>query len=102
MKITGRILSEDPVTFFAPLTDWARNLTSEYLNLEVKVDYMNTAAAKMMNDLIKTLDANSHVDNKVINWYYEEDDEDMMELGQIIEENTLNTSFFYHEMIGTL
>ena len=51
-----------------------------------------------MNEFIKLIDANPKIPTKTITWYYEEDDEDMLEIGQVLEENTLSTQFFFKEM----
>ena len=98
MSIIGRAMNEDPRMFFTPLMKWVGDLTTDSVNLEVKLDYLNTSSTKMMNEFIKTIDANSKIRNKIINWYFEEDDEDMLEVGQILEENTFTTSFFFHQM----
>lgn len=102
LTISGRSFSEDPRLFFNPLIEWVRNLSVNTVTLEIRMDYLNTSSTKMMNELIKTIDANSRVADKVINWYFEDDDEDMIEVGQIIEENTFSTSFFFYEMAASI
>ena len=99
LSIEGRSFIEDPQKFFSPLLQWVKDLSTETVNLEIRLDYLNTSSTKMMAEFIKTIDANSKISNKVINWYFEEDDEDMIEVGQIIEENTFFSKFFFHETV---
>jgi hypothetical protein len=96
--IQGRAYSEDPRKFFDPLILWCRELAIDKIDLEVKLDYVNTASSKMVVDLLRTIDANTRISQKEIKWYFEEDDEDILETGQIIEETTLATSFYFLEM----
>lgn len=98
LKITGRAYSEDPRMFFEPLLNWVRDLNAETVNLEIKLEYLNTSSTKMLNEFIKTIDANTRISSKMVKWYFEEDDEDMLEAGQIFEENTLSTNFLFHEL----
>lgn len=98
--IEGRAFSEDPRKFFQPLLEWCQRIESKEVSFEVKLDYLNTSSTKMMKEIIKTIDANSHIENKDIKWYYEEDDEDMLEVGQFIEEITFSSNFYYYDMIA--
>lgn len=99
MKLEGRSFSEDPKKFFDPLINWCQQLHAKEMNLEVKLDYLNTSSTKFVNEIIRTIDANTNIENKEIKWYFEEDDDDMLEVGQIIEENTLSTKFYFHEVL---
>jgi hypothetical protein len=96
--IEGRAFSEDPRKFFEPIINWCQDLALDTLNFEVKLDYLNTSSSKLMVDLLKTIDANPKISNKEIKWYFEEDDEDILEAGQIIEETTYSTSFYFLEV----
>jgi hypothetical protein len=97
LKMEGKAFNEDPKSFFEPIINWCRGLDSEKMIFEVKLDYLNTSATKYMLEIIRTIDANSHINSKEIKWFFEEDDEEMLELGQIIEESTYKTNFFFLE-----
>lgn len=99
LKLAGRSFSEDPRKFWDPLISWCQQLSTKNMNLEVKLDYLNTSSTKFLSDIIRTIDANTNIENKEIKWYFEEDDDDMLEVGQIIEENTLTTRFYFHEVM---
>ena len=96
LSIKGRAYSEDPRKFFEPLLNWVRELDTDTVKVEIKLEYLNTSSTKMMNEFIKTIDANTKIHSKLVKWYFEEDDEDMLEAGQIFEENTFSTDFFFH------
>ena len=99
--IEGRAFSKDARKFFEPLINMCRKISIDTMNVEIKLDYLNTSSLKMMVDLLKTIDANSRIKKKEVKWYYEEDDEVILEIGQIIEELTLSTKFFFLEVAGT-
>ncbi len=98
--IEGKAFNEDPRTFFEPIIDWCRNFEATEMSFEIKLEYLNTSSTKYMLEVIKVIDANSHISSKEVRWHFEEDDEEMLELGQIIEEATLSTNFFFKEFIA--
>jgi hypothetical protein len=100
LKLVGKSFSEDPRKFWDPLISWCKLLSAENINLEVKLEYANTSSRKFLFEIIRTIDANSNIQNKEIKWYFEEDDDDMLEVGQIFEENTFTTNFYFHEIVS--
>lgn len=96
--MNGRAFNEDPRKFFDPLIEMCQSLSIDTLSFEVRLDYLNTSSSKMIVELIKTIDANTGIKIKDIKWFYEEDDEDILETGQIIEETTLTTNFYFFEV----
>jgi hypothetical protein len=86
LLIKGRSIPENSVEFYKPVIDWL----SEYNNspqaetkVKVQLEYFNTSSSKCILDVFKKLEAiNSGNSEVVINWYYEEDDEDMLEAGE--------------------
>jgi len=54
--------------------------------VNVQLEYFNTSSSKCILDVFKKLEAIHKSGNEVIiNWYYEEDDEDMLEAGEDYE-----------------
>jgi len=52
----------------------------------VKLEYFNTSSSKCILDVFKKLEMIHKAKNDVeIKWYYEEDDEDMLEAGEDYE-----------------
>ena len=53
------------------------------VTLQMKLEYFNTSSSKCLLDFFRKLEAISNRGNKVlVNWYFEKDDEDMMEAGE--------------------
>lgn len=86
IEIKGRSIPENSIEFYKPLVDWldqyAENPGSK-TEVNIQLEYFNTSSSKCILDVFKKLEA-VHKANKevVINWYYEEDDEDMLEAGE--------------------
>ncbi|HSA04828.1 MAG TPA: DUF1987 domain-containing protein, partial [Tenuifilaceae bacterium] len=54
--------------------------------VNIRLEYFNTASSKCILDVFKKLEVLKKNSNDiVINWYYEEDDEDMLEAGEDYE-----------------
>jgi hypothetical protein len=97
LMIEGRSLPEDVNKFYKPLIEWIEDLTSESVKLDINLEYLNSASTKKLMELLKILDANSKVKSFIINWHYEEGDDDTLETGQIFEEVLIRAKFHYHE-----
>ena len=83
LEIKGRSIPENSIEFYKPLMDWIELYASapqERSIVNIQLEYFNTSSSKCILDLFKKLEAiNKEI---VINWYYEEDDEDMLEAGE--------------------
>jgi len=86
IKIKGRSTHEDVVVFFAPAKAWVdeyianpAQLTTVDLNLE----YFNSSSAKAIIYILQQVML-VKIKNKafVINWYYEDGDDDIFERGE--------------------
>lgn len=88
-KLEGRSIPENSVEFYKPLVDWLESYKDSPLQktvVEVKLEYFNTSSSKCILDVFKKLELIHKAKNEVrIKWYYEEDDEDMLEAGEDYE-----------------
>lgn len=84
LLLKGRSIPENSIEFYKPLNDWidqyAVNPLSQTI-IEIKLEYFNTSSSKCLLDLFKKLEKLSGTIVS-INWYFEEDDEDMEEAGE--------------------
>jgi hypothetical protein len=96
IKIQGRCIIEDSVEFFAPLFLWVNDYNLSKIEVEINLEYINTSSVKQLYSLLQQIKANRTITNVYINWYYEEGDDDMLELGQDIE-SQINMPFDYYE-----
>jgi hypothetical protein len=95
LRIEGRSIPENPLSLYDPLVEFVQNLNQVSVLLDVNLEYFNTASAKKLLELFKTIDANNKVDNVLINWHYEYGDDDSMEMAEFYEERLLRTEFRY-------
>ena len=92
-EISGESRPENVSVFYKPILDWMKELESAFQNeliqLSIPVefnfnfDYFNSTSAKYILDFCKKigkLHAKGY--NLIVRWHYEEDDEDMLEVGQ--------------------
>ncbi|MBP8848940.1 MAG: DUF1987 domain-containing protein [Breznakibacter sp.] len=86
IEVKGRSIPENSVEFYKPLIDWlekygAAPCANTVVNIQL--EYFNTSSSKCILDIFKKLELINKKGNPVeINWYYEEDDEDMFEAGE--------------------
>jgi hypothetical protein len=90
-EISGRSLPEDVVSFYQPLIDWLeeyKDSPNDYTEFVFKYIYFNTATSKLIQDILIKLEEIHEAGHKVqVVWFYEEEDEDMLDLGEEFSEN---------------
>ena len=86
LEIKGRSIPENSVEFYKPLVeslDKYATSPSSPTQVDIQLEYFNTASSKCILDVLKRLETIHRQGNQVIiNWFYEEDDEDMREAGE--------------------
>ena len=86
LVLFGRSRSEDPHKFYVPvydLLDKMKTENSDKLELLFKLYYMNTSSSKCIYRILKSVKDLIDQGCKVqLEWYYMEDDDDMVELGE--------------------
>lgn len=86
IEFSGRSLPEDVVTFYAPAIQWIEEYAKSpnpKTNVIFRLEYFNTASSKALLDiLLKFEDILNEGNEVVVQWYYQEDDEDMLEAGE--------------------
>ena len=83
IEIKGRSIPENSIEFYKPLVDWLDRYSQspkQTTKVNVQLEYFNTSSSKCILDVFKKLES-IHKSNHevVINWYYEIDDESMIE-----------------------
>jgi len=89
IEIKGRSIPENSIEFYKPLVEWLdkyNKVAKSLTKVNVQLEYFNTSSSKCILDVFKKLEGIHKSNNEVIiNWYYEEDDEDMLEAGEDYE-----------------
>ncbi len=86
IEVKGKSLPEDALVFYKPLEDAVRKYAESPLHkttVNFKLEYLNSSSAKKILEIITLLEPlpqKGYVVN--INWYYKDEDEDMLEEGQ--------------------
>lgn len=86
LEVKGRSIPENSIEFYKPLIDWLDEYLSgpaKQTTVNIQLEYFNTSSSKCILDVFKKLEGIYKAGNEVmINWHYEEDDEDMLEAGE--------------------
>jgi hypothetical protein len=89
IEIKGRSIPENSIEFYKPLVEWLEEYSAAPLELtqvNVQLEYFNTSSSKCILDVFKKLESiHKGKSEVIINWHYEEDDEDMLEAGEDYE-----------------
>lgn len=91
LGIEGASYPEDAPEFFRPLEIWLKDYIAEIggsVTLNLKIGYLNSSSIKCLLDFIQKLEE-YHADGGEVKifWYYEEDDEDIQEMGEELAED---------------
>ncbi len=86
--MSGRSIPENSIEFYRPLFEWLDDyvkIPSTKTIFDIKLEYFNTSSSKCLVEIFRRLERITPSD-VVINWFYEEDDEDMQESGEDFKE----------------
>lgn len=93
-EFSGESRPENVKRFFMPVLEWLEKYADELsgqdpnkgkipLEFHFNFEYFNSTSAKFILDIFKTLSKlNSEGGEVGVKWHYEEDDEDMLEVGK--------------------
>ena len=88
LELSGRSIPENSIEFYKPILDWIESYGStgpkSETKVNIKLEYFNTSSSKCILDFFKKLEGLAKTGKTKINvnWFYEEDDEDMQEAGE--------------------
>ena len=86
IEISGSSLPEDSVAFYHPILEVVKEYIENskpktVVNLNIK--YLNSSSQKRMMELVSLLHVYHKQGNEIeVNWYYPEDDEDILDEGK--------------------
>lgn len=91
IEMMGISYPQDAADFFTPVFEWLDTYMNEVgksVELNLYIDYINTSSTKCLFDFIDNLEHYYKQGNGVqVNWYYEENDEDIKETGLEFQED---------------
>jgi hypothetical protein len=86
LKIEGRSIPENPSDFFENLIGWIEGYyenPQETTRMDLNLEYVNSGSSKYLLGIFRLLKKRYDEGKKcIINWYYEEDDEAILSLGE--------------------
>ena len=96
ISLSGNSILSDPKVFFDPIHTWVKEYIKdpeESTLVNMKLEYVDTASVQQILEMMVTLrklTLNEHA--LAVNWYYEVDDPELLELGEIMQ-NRLDLEF---------
>ena len=97
-NFTGRSILTDPKIFFDPVNAWVGKYLKDPADetvINIKLEYIDTASTQSLYQILRKLNSLRKRDLVVmLNWYVEDEDPEMKELGEMIEQR-LGIEFQY-------
>jgi len=86
MELKGRSIPEDPSKFFNPLYLWVTDYCTspkETTTIDIELEYFNSGSSKSILHMLREFSLLPKKGFKlIINWYYEQGDDDILERGE--------------------
>lgn len=99
-EVSGRSFPLNAKGFYAPVLEWLDEYAQRPNARTVfmfKLEYFNTPSSKSISDIMKRLKLMKDAGHDVaIEWYYEEDDIDILDLGHVFS-RTVGMEFDFKE-----
>ena len=90
LKMSGSSYPENAIDFYKPIIEWIESFIKNEkkpITLNFRLNYLNTSSTKCILDIFELLEEYNEKNEVVVNWYYEEDDEDILETGEEMGED---------------
>ena len=90
LEIKGRSNPENTLDFYRPLVAWVDEYVQKPADktvVNIHLEHFNTSSSKSILEVFRALEP-VHKTNRgevVVNWFYEDDDEDILEAGENYE-----------------
>ena len=101
LNFTGCSIHEDPWTFFTPVMEWIeeyiQNPQKETI-VNIKFEYIDSASVKTFFEALKLLEKLAKRKMVVVNWYFDFNDPEILELGEILQ-SKINIEFKFIENV---
>lgn len=90
-EINGRSIPENSVAFYRPLLDWldvyVKSSENASTSLNISLEYFNTSSSKCLVEIFRRMEILQKTGRLLeIKWYYEGEDQDILEAGQDFNE----------------
>lgn len=95
IKIAGRLIPVNPDKFFNQIDEWLKEYfrnPAKKTRIELFIDYVNSVGTKYLYDMLQEIATIQPKNEVIINWYYNEDDEDTFEKGKLFS-STIEAPF---------
>ena len=88
ISLSGNSILADPKVFFEPLFKWIEAYIEhpeEKTTVNLKLEYVDTASVQQILEMLTVFRKIKHPSREIIiNWHYEIDDPELLELGEIM------------------
>lgn len=92
LEMNGSSYPENSIEFFEPLVNWISNYMLEItgkITMNLRLDYLNSSSIKFISDIVDKLSLYSSSGADVeVNWFYKSEDDDILEMGEDLKEDT--------------
>ena len=92
LEIEGKSIPEKPDEFYNPLLDWIHQYFEDPRDLtliKIKLEYINSSSTKYMLSMFRSIQQYYEKGHDCrINWYYEEDDVPILDMGKHFKNTT--------------
>jgi hypothetical protein len=95
LMIKGRSIPLSGAAFYDLYIEWATTVEISKLTLDINLEYMNSSSSKKLLQLFKALDTNNKIGKLLINWFFEEGDDESEENGHVFKTMLRNADFHF-------
>lgn len=86
IELVGKSLPEDSLTFYIPIEAAVKDYIANpqpTTNINLRLEYLNSSSQKRILEILSLFEAVVELGHQVvINWYFNQDDEDILEEGK--------------------
>ncbi len=93
----GRSFPKKVRALYDPLIEFVSAMHAPSITFDINLDYINSSSTKRILELLESIENNPAVQSIQVNWFFEEGDDDSLEIAQLYEDALTRTVFVYNE-----
>lgn len=86
--------------FYRSLISWMSCLDSNSVHFTIELDSCNSISLQKILELLQIVDRNNNINEFIVYWGFEKDDEEILLKGQILEQQLKKATFLFRKLAG--
>lgn len=97
LTLRGRLITDELQDFFSILHEWLDAGIPSHIQFDINLEYVITQGGFQLLNLLSRIENSDESDSMEVNWHFEEGDDSIFELGELLQSKLIHAEFRFVE-----